>query len=62
MLSIQVAVVLGFLFAIAIAVVILRWVREAEEAVETASDRASQRISNVTDSIATGVDGLKGRT
>jgi len=62
MLSIQVAVVLGFLFAIAIAVVILRWVREAEEAVETASDRASQRISNVTDSIATGVDGLKDRT
>ena len=62
MLSIQVAVVLGFLFAIAVAIVILRWVREAEETVETASDRASQRISNVTDSIATGVDGLKGRT
>ena len=62
MLSIQVAVVLGFLFAIAIAVVILRWVREAEEAVETASDRASQRVSSVTDSIATGMDDLKGRT
>ncbi len=37
MLSINVAVILGFLFSIAIAVIILRWMREAEEAVQTAS-------------------------
>ena len=60
MLSINTVVVLGFLFAIAIAiaVIILRWIREAEEAVETASDRASVRISSVKDGIATEVDGL----
>lgn len=61
MLSIYTVVILGFLFAIAIAVIILRWMREAEEAVETASDRASERISNVNDSIAAGLDGLKSR-
>ena len=58
MLSIYTAVILGFLFAIGIAVIILRWMREAEETVETASDRAAERISNVTDRIATGGDGL----
>lgn len=61
MLSVYTVVILGFLFAIAIAVIILRWMREAEEAVETASDRASERISNVNDSIAAGLDGLKNR-
>ena len=47
--------------AIAIAVIILRWMREAEEAIDTASDRASARISTVTDGIATGVDDLRSR-
>lgn len=58
MLSIYPVVLLGFLFAIGIAVIILRWMREAEEVIETASDRAAERISNVTDRIATGGDGL----
>lgn len=61
MLSIYTVVILGFLFAIGIAVIIISWMREAEEAVETASDRASRRISNVNDSITAGLDDLKSR-
>ena len=60
MLRIQIGTLLAFLFAVAIAIVILRWMRAAEETVEASSERASDAISNVADNISQGVNGLGG--
>ena len=43
--KIKIATVLGFLFAIGIAITIIRGLRSAEEAVEVASDQASEVVS-----------------
>jgi hypothetical protein len=52
MRKIKIATVLGFLFAIAIAMTIIRGLRSAEEAIDVASDQASEFISSVTDGIS----------
>ena len=54
----EIGAALTILFAVGLAVVILRWMRSAEQAIETGSEQALEAVSSLADNIGLGGNGV----